>query len=86
MNRILALDSLGRVTEIAEKRKAFTAKDAKDAKENQRLDLGAKALPARTDRHAFHPAVVTCLPPVFLGVPCGKCFLCLVLAFDRTEI
>jgi hypothetical protein len=50
------LDPLGRVTEIAEKRKAFTAKDAKDAKENQRLDwVQRPSQPGRTDRHCILP-------------------------------
>jgi hypothetical protein len=35
MNLRTALDLLGRVTGIAEKRRAFTARDAKDAKENR---------------------------------------------------
>ena len=56
MNRIVAPDPLGRVTEIAEKRKAFTAKDARDAKENQRLDwVQRPSQPGRTDRHCILP-------------------------------
>ena len=51
-----ALDPLGRVTEIAEKRKASTARDAKDAKENKRLGW-VKRPPqrGRTDRHCILP-------------------------------
>ena len=56
MNRIMALDPLGRVTGIAEKRKAFTAKDARDAKENQRLNwVQRPSQLGRTDRHCILP-------------------------------
>ena len=53
---VMALDPLGRVTEIAEKRKAFTAMDAMDAKENKRLDwVQWPSQPGRTDRHCILP-------------------------------
>ena len=65
MNRIMALDPLGRVTGIAEKRKAFTAKEsvqyplagcARDAKEKQRLDwVQRPSQLGRTDRHCILP-------------------------------
>jgi hypothetical protein len=56
------------------KRKAFTAKDAKDAKEGQKRG-SVKTCSVTPIRLAWHPPVAVYLSLAFLGVLCGECRL-----------
>ena len=59
------------------KRKTFTAKDARDAKESQKGGR-VQTPPVAPNRLALHPPVAVYLSSVFLGVPgvlCGECLL-----------
>ena len=63
------------------KRKTFTAKDARDAKEGQKRGR-VQTRPVTPNRLALHPPVAVYLSPVFLGVPgvlCGERLLNLAL-------